>query len=177
MIALRRTLASSMLAAVLAFAPAALAADDAFLQVDGIPGESVDAAFRNAIVVRAFSLSIAGAGGGKATPGPLTVTKAIDKATPLLFRAALGAAIPKVELAVRKPGSASVFYKVTLNNVSVTSVKQSDAVSDGVAGTEEVTLAYQRILIEVFAQDMKTGAISGAPTARFGYDLTTAKAF
>jgi type VI secretion system secreted protein Hcp len=67
-----------------------------FLKIEGIKGESLDHKHRGEINVESFSLSAgggstahgSGGGAGKQTISSFTITKKLDKASPLLFKAA-----------------------------------------------------------------------------------------
>jgi type VI secretion system secreted protein Hcp len=162
---------AAMLVAVTA-APSA-SADDVFLQLDGIPGESVDAAYKDQLVINTFTLGVtvpnAGAGNVRGSAPQfdgLTVTKRVDRSSPrLLQAAATGELIKKAVLSSRKPGSRSpAYYRITLSDVLVSSVK----ISEGSELLESVSFTFGKIEIEYIQQDA-----SGAskPAIRFGFDL------
>ena len=67
---------------------------DAFLKIEGIPGESGDVAHRDWIEVVGYSLGMTtptdvatGTAAGRCQLSPLTILKVVDKATPLLAKA------------------------------------------------------------------------------------------
>lgn len=126
------------LSAVTAFALLAAcstqAAVDMFLDLGkDIPGESVDQKHQDTIDVLAWSWGMSnsgttqvggGAGAGKASFQDLSLTKYVDKASPLLMlNCAKGTHIASAILYVRKAGTTPVEYiKITLSEVMVTSV-------------------------------------------------------
>jgi type VI secretion system secreted protein Hcp len=179
---LRISLAAAAVALATTVAPVALA-DDGFLQVDGVVGDSVERAFPNAMSIRTFSFGISspsasiatGMAGGKVSFAQLNVTKQLDKASAGLMRAAAtGQNIPTVTLSLRRgtgPG-AFVYYKVTLNGAVVTSYKISDNTMESAAPAEELSLNFARINVEVFTQGPDGRAVSAG---KFGYDVATAR--
>ena len=110
---LRCAVASAATVAAFTVAPFAGAANDVFLQMDGMPGESTDREFKDAIVVTDFAfglsnngaLTTTGAAGGKVNFDVLTLTKRVDRASSKLFiAAASGQAIPSATISTRKSG-------------------------------------------------------------------------
>lgn len=174
----RCALASATVCSAATMAPMASAANDVFLQLDGIPGEAVDDPFRDQIVVNTFTLGVSAGGasgaGAGASPAPgrpqfdtLTVTKRIDKSSPRLFlAAATSEAIKKATLSTRKQGAGKqgAFYRVTLTDVLVTSVK----VSEGTELLETVSFTFGKVEIEYMMTNEKGQVV---PAGRVGYDL------
>lgn len=145
----RCALGSAALLGALTIAPTANA-DDVFLQLDGIPGESADAAFRDQIVINTFQLGVTRTSGAQFDA--LTVTKRVDRSSPRLFEAAAtGQLIRRAVLSSRKPGSKTptAYYKITLSDVQVTSVK----ISEGTELLESVSFSFGKIEIEYMQQD------------------------
>jgi len=117
-------------------ATTATAAVDMFLQIDNIPGESVDRKHPGTIEVSSFSwgmtnqgASSSGGGGGtgRATFSDFTIMKSLDKSSPLLMLACAGSPpTAKATLYCRKaggdPNKAQDFYVITLTDVLVTSL-------------------------------------------------------
>src|SRR5262245_18522826 len=132
---------------------------DAFLMLDGVKGESVDAQHKGEIDVRSFSWGVsqsgtghagAGSGAGKADFQDLQIVKSVDKSTPLLKLAcASGKHITKGRLTVRKAGENPLEYLIIdLENILVSSYTLS-----GVSGTseipgEQVTLNFAKMKTE-----------------------------
>lgn len=138
-------------------------ASDLFLDINGIPGESVTQGYEGEIDILAWSwgseidVLIGGGGTGKASFTPLKIIKSVDSATPLLIaQLTTGAAISDALLtATRFTGQAEEpFMKLTLEQIYVTKVAQGgDDNSEGVA--ETVTLDYGKIKIEYRALNSK----------------------
>ena len=153
---------NSLLAAVLWFAvscsPAVHAAVDMFLDLGtDIPGESTDKAHKNQVDVLAWGWGAANAGSTVAggTVGPasfhdLSLTKWVDKASPLLLSyCAKGAIIPKATLFVRKAGITTPieYIKMTLTNVLVTSVSTGGSGGEDRL-TENIRVTYAQLQID-----------------------------
>src|SRR5688500_9491291 len=107
-----RLIVLSVFAALGVVAPTAEGADY-FLEINGIPGETLDARQANSADVLAYSWGATrpaptgGTGGETGRPAmkELTVTKRVDVASPQLFkRLVAGPTIPSMELIGRKPG-------------------------------------------------------------------------
>jgi type VI secretion system secreted protein Hcp len=130
------------LAAIPAVASAAI---DAYLKIDGVPGESKDVGHQDWIEVSSFSFGgshggaaeARGGGAGKVAVHDISITKKIDKASPTLFRATTsGRHFPTVTLEARRSGEAYLTY--TLEDVMITGVHVS-------GDRETVTLSYARL--------------------------------
>jgi type VI secretion system secreted protein Hcp len=162
-------------------APGAPGAGDAFLSLEGIPGESTDGRHRDEIEVLSFNLAIAqqaahlggGAGAGKVEMKDLLIVKAVDKASPRLFLAcAAGERLKKAVLTVRRPGGDRADYlRIVLTDVLVTSVRLGGGGAEG-RPQEEVSLDYGRIELEYTAVDQ---AGKGQGPVRAGWDVKANK--
>ncbi len=157
------------------------AAFDAFLKLEGVPGEATTTGHKDEIVIDSFSMGVsrpAPTGGGQTTARPqftdISFSHQLDKASPLLMlRCAQGTHIPTAVLTCRTVGAASVlFYRITLTDVMVTSVSIGGA-SGGDRPTETFSLNYTRIEWEYIPQ-LPTGG-TGTPV-RAGWDLATGTA-
>jgi len=153
------------------------AAFDAFLKLEGVPGEAIVTGHKDEIDIESFSMGLSrpAATGGTQTGRPqftdISFTHYLDKASPILMlKCAQGAHIPTAVLTCRTVGASSfVFYKVTLTDVMVTSVSIGGA-SGGDRPTETFSLNYTRIEWEYIPQ-LPTGG-QGQPV-RASWDLAT----
>lgn len=138
-------------------------AQDITLKLKGIEGESKKKGYEKEIDVYDFRFGVTqsascaeGGGGGSAKSDckDLTVTKLIDKSSPILFlTSATGKPIPEAKLTVRKAGGDSLAYLVvTLKDVIVTNVSTGGKVEDERV-REEVSFNYAHITIEYKAQN------------------------
>lgn len=153
-------------------------AQDIFLKIEGIDGESQDAAHKNEIEVLEWTWKVlqestmhggSGGGSGKATVEDLTFTHSADKSSPNLMKYCLtGKHIPEAKLTVRKAGGNPLEYlKITMNDVIVTKVQPGG--SNKEMGIKEiVSLAFSKVKQEYAVQNAQGGS-AGAITA--GYDI------
>ncbi len=154
-------------------------AQDIFLKIDGIDGESQDSSHKNEIEVLAWDWDISqqstmhagsGGGAGKATVSDLSFEHFIDRASPNLMKYCLtGKHIDQAVLVVRKAGGNPLEYlKLTMSDVIVTKVAPKGSVDDEVRMREQVALSFSRIKQEYVVQNAQGGS-GGAVTA--GYDI------
>jgi type VI secretion system secreted protein Hcp len=106
-----------------------------YLKIEDIQGESTDKGHKGDISIQSFSLgSLAapsaaiggsGAGAGKVKFAEFTITKTVDKSSPLLFqKLATGKHYAKVTLSMRKAGGGQEdFLKFDFQNVIISSYK------------------------------------------------------
>jgi len=136
-----------------AASPAATA--NAFLRIEGIEGGATRAGHENWIEVVSFNYGVASTAGavtaggartaGRAQFQDVTVTKPIDKSSPLLAVAcAEGRHYPEAELVFYAPGSTSPIGSVRLSDVMMTSAMTGSESSGPVM--EEVRLSFGRIV-------------------------------
>jgi type VI secretion system secreted protein Hcp len=172
-----------LLAGALAAGGAApAAADDVFLKLDGVPGESVDAKHKGEIDILSYSQGLAGpfarSGGGTAAAtgktvcGPVTVMKFVDVSSPdLILSVANGKHIPKALITFRRPGGPNQleYYKVTLEDVVITEIEQTESKIDAsnpaaARAIEKVSLMGRRFRFEYVQQapDGRPGAMPKA---------------
>ncbi|WP_296225549.1 Hcp family type VI secretion system effector [Ralstonia sp. UBA689] len=154
-------------------------AQDIFLKINGIDGESQDSSHKNEVEVLAWDWSIeqqstmhagSGGGAGKATVTDLSFEHYIDRASPNLMKYCLtGKHIDQAVLVVRKAGGNPLEYlKLTMSDVIVTKVSPRGSVSDEVRMREKVALSFAKIKQEYVVQNAHGGS-GGAVTA--GYDI------
>jgi type VI secretion system secreted protein Hcp len=136
-------------AALLGVMPGAANADSAFLRLDAIPGESTARGFEGQIDVSAFGWSVTnpaapggGGGAGRVSFQELSVTKAVDAASPPLFAAvAAGRHVRDAVLTVVTAGERPEAYlRYCLRDVTVASLKQEASRAE--RPVETVTFRY-----------------------------------
>jgi len=178
---IRRFTITTLLAAILLLpATATWAAYDAFLKIDGIPGESTDSKHKDWIEILSFSHGLSQPSGGKDEThklpqiegqegkGSFGIRKALDKASPKLFEAcASGRRLTaQVELVTRTPDRATyMIYK--LSDVIVSSYKISRSGAQ-TRPMEEVSFNYGRVEWKCTPRRPDTvpkGNLSGGPVA------------
>jgi type VI secretion system secreted protein Hcp len=151
-------LASVMLAVGLVAAAPARAAVNAYLKIDGIPGESADDKHKDEIELLSYrqgappSTTARAARAGAVSMSEITITKTIDKSSPKLMEAcATGKHFPTATVTVR-------YMKYELHDVVITSYRA------GGGGTETVVLHYGSMQqIPVIASPSRLGPGSQAP--------------
>lgn len=148
-----------------------------FLDIANIPGESNDTAYTNKVDVLAWSWGMSqsgtmhlgtGGGAGKVTIQDLSITKYVDKSSPMLMLyCARGTKIDSVKLIVRKAGgTTNTFIKITLLDVIVASASTGGSGGEDRL-TENVTLNFALVRFDYF---LGTGGTPGSPIT-FGWDI------
>ena len=153
-------------------------AESWFLEIDGIEGESTDAAHKGEIDVQSWSWGVTQAGGaagpgggggaGRADFQDFHFVARISKASPQLFLAcATGthhkwAALSGVPTAGKSKATAFLTYK--LSEVQVTSVQHSDSESEPPA--EQFSLNYSKFEIS-YSPQTASGKLGPPVTAGF----------
>jgi len=153
-------------------------AEQWFLKLDGIQGESTDAHHQGEIDVLSWSWGVSqsqggggGGGGGAGKPAfqDLNALTRISAASPLLLQAcATGKHIATAVLSgVRAGASATTpFVTYRLSDVTVSTVAHSDGEMD--APAEQFSLSYTKVEV-TYRPQTKTGQMGKAVT--FAYDL------
>ncbi len=140
-----------------------------FLKIDGIEGESTQKDHKGEIQIDSFSVGAqssqsigsqsSGAGAGKVSIQSFSITKTLDKSSPLLFQAAAtGKHFKDATLSFSRKagGKEQTYLKFDFQNVFISSVQ--DGSSGGGQPTEQVTFAFQKVS-EAFVQpNGKVGA-------------------
>lgn len=158
-------------------------AQDIFLKLAGIKGESKDSTHKDEIEILSWSWNVsqqsdmhtgAGGGAGKATVDDLTFHHYVDRASPNLAQYCLtGKHIPEAMLVMRKAGGNPLEYlKITMEDVLITNV--SPFFEEGMwASREKVQLSFSRIRQEYVIQNARGGS-GGIVSA--GFDIKANKA-
>jgi type VI secretion system secreted protein Hcp len=129
---------------------------DAFLKIEGIPGESLDKTHKDEIEIDSYSWGVANAGSfgsgsgggvGKASFQDFHFTSKLSKASPLLMKAcATGQHIKEATITVRKAGGGGFeFLKIKLSDILVSSLQPGGAGADGDLPTEQFSLNFVKI--------------------------------
>ena len=136
-----------------------LAAEYVMVTVDGVPGDSTLSGFAGQIDASSISLGFRSPASATEKPtvliAPVTITKEIDKATPLLMNAgATGKAIKTVTIRALQVGEVSgsgpavqVYLTATLSDVLVTDWQVVES-GRGERGFEQVTLKPTKITLD-----------------------------
>ena len=168
---MRKLIAALTVASAFAVAPAAHAADEAFLRIDGLQGDAVIGNSKSYIAIKNFSWGAehnatigSASGGAGAEPArfqELSIEKAVDASSPALFqRMATGAPIQSMELVVRKAGATSpIHLRYHFQMVFVTATETSGGT--GQEGTSETIKFAFGAASQSFQRQTSTGALSG----------------
>ncbi len=156
-------------------------AEDIFLKLAGIAGESQDAKHKGEIDISGWSWGVAqtaapgggGGGAGKAEFHQLSLQKLVDLASaPLLAATAKGSHIATGTLTVRRAGATpQEFLVVNLKDIVVNSVTMA-ATEAGNRPAETVALSFAQVDFE-YTQFLASGA-KGA-TKAFKWDIADNK--
>lgn len=169
----------SMLAgvALLASSLPASAANDYFLKFDGIDGSSVQKGHEKAIEFDSFFWGVSitpgapGAGAGKPSFSDFSWTQNMDVSSTALF-GAVGTTIKKavVDFTSLIGGQNQTYFRMSFDNVFITSLSYSGSAGSlvGLSGS----FAYDKVTLDYWAQDPKTGKMIQSPSA--AYDLLKA---
>jgi len=151
-----------------------------YLKMDGITGECVEEAHRGWLIVDSFSHSVCGAQpqGGPATLADLSIARFVDRATPLLARAAAEGRMFKeavVELC-RTDDAKGKFMELRLSRVRVTMHSLSGGPqSDVRTPYENLSLGFDQIEWNYFPAAFETKPQAMAEV-RTGWSSQTALA-
>ena len=148
---------------------------DAYLEIDGIPGESTDSNHAGWIEIRGYTHNIIqpvaaskSSGGSraseKANHGDLVVTKELDKASPKIALACCNGsnlATVKLELC-RATGNKETYMSIELTDVLVAAYEPHGQTADeGALPRERVAFNYGTIKWTYTHLDQATGASQG----------------
>ena len=154
---------------------------DAFLQIDGIPGESTDDQHKDWVEIKDYAHNInqplsgsASSGGGRsserANHGTFQITKELDKASPKLSLACCnGENIKKVVLELcRAGGDKQKYMTYEMEDVVVQSIgPEGNAKGDGNLPLDRVAFAYGKMTWTYTQLDGKTGKPKGDVSAHW----------
>jgi type VI secretion system secreted protein Hcp len=147
------------------------ASADVYLDLEGIPGESIAVGFENQIELGSFQLAV---GRNAAAKGPsfseVSVTKQLDKSSPqLMLRTANGAPIPTATVRFTRTGAekVDVYQRYCFTGVRLTGYSQSQG-GGGDRPSESVSFSYATI-VQSYTQGSDTGGAGTVFAA--GWDL------
>lgn len=152
-------------------------AQDMFIKIDGIEGESPDAVHTNEIQVLSWDWEVSqhtnmhsgsGGGSGKATVNDFTFTHYTDKASPNLLSYCLtGKHIKNVVFVVRKAGGNPLEYlTITFTDVLITLVNMSGTSEDEARPREVVKFSFTKVTQDYVMQNAE-GSRSGVISATY----------
>lgn len=151
---------------------------DAFLELDGVPGESTRKGFEDQIEVESLDFGVdnptssgpgAGRGAGKASIRPLSITKQVDKASPKLFDAcAHGKHFPKATITFHRSGGDEpvdyLVYNLEKVYISNYQINGSSGMED--RPREQISLDFGKVEV-TYTPQTETGAKGGPVVGTF----------
>ena len=156
-------------------------AQEYFLRIDGIDGESTDAKhpqeiqldgweFSDVNATNASGAGGAGGGSGKVSFKDFRFTKPVDKTSiPLFLASCQGTRFKSAMLTCRRSGAQPFeFLTVSLSNVVITSYDALAGAPSGGAAVDQVTLGFARIVLKYSAQGANGAPL---PDVSGGWDL------
>lgn len=160
---------------------------DAFLKIDGIPGESTDDKHKDWIEVLSFSYGVSqkssgaastagGASAERADFADFSIVKLLDKASPKIFEACAGGKhISSVIVELCRAGGDKVKYmEYKLTNCIISSFRPGGAAQGGESlPLEEAAFNFGKIEISYSQQKRDDG--SGGGQVASGWDLQANK--
>lgn len=153
-------------------------AQDMFIKINGIEGESLDASHKGEIELLRWNWSVAqpanmhsgsGGGSGKSTVHDLYFKHFIDRSSTTLIQYCLtGKHIPEAVLTVRKAGGTPLdFLKITLQELIITSVEPM-GMNHMPMPIERVGLSFSRVKFEYLPQSAEGNKLG---VVAMGYDI------
>jgi len=158
---------------------------DVYLQIDGIKGESADAAHQGWIELTSVHMGVtqprsatASTGGGhtaeRCEHRTLSFAKLVDLASPILMQTcSTGRTIPKAKLEFMRAdgdGSPVKYYEVELENVMIAHVDQ--LISEGNILHDDIWLRFSKVKWK-YTQQKVAGGLGGNTSG--GWDLAANK--
>lgn len=126
-----------------------------FLKLDSVKGESTDKSHKGEIAISSFSIgataarsSGGGAGAGKVSFSSFTITKRIDKASPLLFQGAASGKHYKeavVAFARKTRGKQTDYLEYKMTNVLISSIQDGTSSGGGHQPVEQISFNFAKI--------------------------------
>jgi type VI secretion system secreted protein Hcp len=161
---------------------------DAYVNIDGVPGEALDDKHKNWIEILSFSHGMSqptsstktSAGGGttgRATHSDFTLVKFMDSASPKLYSSlSTGKHFDKISIELCRAGGSQVkFMEIKLEQVVISSIELSGNATGGADQLphESVSLNYGKITWTYTQQKRTDGSGGGNVTA--SWDATAGK--
>jgi type VI secretion system secreted protein Hcp len=160
---------------------------DAFVKVEGIPGESTDSRHTDWIEILSFNHGVVqpasttasssgGASSERATFSSINITKLVDKSSPKLYEASFtGKHISKVTMSFcRSGGDKEKYLEIVMEQVLITSFTQGGGTGSADFPTESLSFVPGKIKM-TYTQQKRDGKPGGNVAA--GWDLTANKIY
>ncbi|MDB6141712.1 MAG: fimbrial protein [Pseudomonas sp.] len=158
---------------------------DAFIKIEGIPGDSLDAQHKDWIEITGYSFgakqsvsrtasSAGGAAAGGVDVSDFTISKRLDRASSKLFEASCtGSPLKEVTLSLNRAGGEKLkYFEIKLEEVMISNFTH---IGESGEPLEKITLNYGRIKTTYTHQDRATGQAGGNVAG--GWDRIAKKVF
>jgi type VI secretion system secreted protein Hcp len=133
-----------------------MSAFEAFLKIDGIPGESTDSKHRNEIDVLSFHWGIARGTRGRSRVEDFQIVKAVDAASPLLFEAVCAGQTFKEAVFTLNKGVGDALKdtcKMRFQDVFISSVTAAGNAASDAFPMEQVKLGFSSFEMECASEN------------------------
>lgn len=160
-----------------------MAAEDFYLDIEGIKGEAAAVGFEGQMQIQSWSFGAnnagsaglgTGLGTGKVSMQDFHFVIENGKASVQIFLACCkGNHIPKAVLSCRKTGGGGepyTYYKVTFNDLVISSFQTGGSAGGGLP-IEQVSFNFTKITHEYFQQDTASGTVELAATTSYDTKL------
>ena len=160
---------------------------DAFLQIEGVPGESTDENHSDWIEILSYSHGVSQPGSGSVSSGgarraarsehlDFSIVKALDKATPKLnLYCCDGTHVPEVKIELcQATGTKQKYMEYKMSDVLVSSVRPGGSSQGGDnLPLEEITFNYGKVEWTYTETDLMTGEPIGDISTHWDLRLNT----
>ncbi len=146
---------------------------DAFLDVEGVEGESTRKGFEKKIELLSFNLNVSnpttigsggGGGSGKASMAPVSLTKYTDAASPAIFQACCkGTHYPKAKITLHKAGGdeAVDYLVLEFEKCYISSYSQSGSSGGDDRSIDQIAMDFGKVTF-TYTPQAETGS-KGSP--------------
>lgn len=152
---------------------------DYFLKIDGVDAESTDDKHKGEIELESFSWGQSnagtaghggGAGAGKVVAQDFHFVKRLDKASPvLMIGCSTGQHFKTAILTTRKAGGGQQdYFKVTMEDVLVTSYQIGGSAAGDVVPTEQVSMNFAKLEMS-YKEQKADGSLGGEVKQKYDY--------
>jgi type VI secretion system secreted protein Hcp len=152
---------------------------DYFLKIDGVDAESTDDKHKGEIELESFSWGQSnagtaghggGAGAGKVVAQDFHFVKKLDKASPVLMIAcSTGQHFKSAVLTTRKAGGGQQdYFKVTMEDLLVTSYQLGGAAAADLVPTEQVSMNFAKLEMS-YKEQKADGSLGGEVKQKYDY--------
>lgn len=152
---------------------------DYFLKIDGVDSESTDDKHKGEIELESYSWGETqsgtagrggGSGAGKVQPQDFHFVKRLDKSSPVLFiGCAIGQHYKSAVLTARKAGGGQQeYFKITMEDVLVSSYQIGGSAHSDVVPTDQVSLNFAKLEMS-YKEQKPDGSLGGEAKQKYDF--------